>query len=646
MVNVNKIINTRINKLNNSNKTFKDIFGIIHQDNQYIFCEITDGYRIKKITYKEIKEQCILYGKCFKNIIPNNGEFVGLMMENSPTWIASFWGLLMAGFKPMLLNIRLGNKLNQDIINLLNIKHVIADKDYQLECNMININNINVEEYENNSYEFEWADEIALSTSATTLNVKVCVYKGYNIVSQVYCTKHIVSSNSFIKQHYKDELKIMALLPFYHIFGLMASYFWMCFFGRTVVFVKDLASDTVLKTAKKHKVTHIFAVPMVWNTISKEILKEIATKDEKTQKKFNKGLKISYKLQNMFPNLGIKITRKLMREVQQKVFGDSIKFLISGGGYIATSTMEIINGIGYPLFNGYGMSEIGITSVELRKKIKYRNLSSIGKPLPVVEYKIDNGVLNVKGDSICSKIITKKETIEIDHNQWFCTNDNAEVDNKGYYYILGRTDDVVVSSNGEKINPDLIEKDININNAKRFCIMGLEKDGINKLSIIIEISPNLTKLKVKKILEEMDVKIQEFKNNNYNIEQIYFTTDKIASDTAIKVSRSILFRKIENKEVTLIPYSEFKDINVIDEKDINNEIYSSVLTIFSNLLNKNKKDISPNDHFIFDLGGTSLEYLTLLLELEKSFEMNFNFSEGENCYTVYEIYNYILKRGK
>ena len=63
--------------------------------------------------------------------------YVGLMMDNSPLWVHIFWGLLMAGFKPMLLNIRLGSKLNQDIINLLDIKYVFCDKDYNLNCSII-----------------------------------------------------------------------------------------------------------------------------------------------------------------------------------------------------------------------------------------------------------------------------------------------------------------------------------------------------------------------------------------------------------------------------------------------------------------------------------------------------------------------------
>ena len=123
MENINKIIINKIKLLNESNNTFEDIFNIIHSNKDKIFCELTDGYRIKKITYSEMKEQAIKMACYFKNKLKGIKEnsFIGLMMENSPLWVSSFWGLLMSGYKPMLLNVRLGVKLNQNVIDILDI---------------------------------------------------------------------------------------------------------------------------------------------------------------------------------------------------------------------------------------------------------------------------------------------------------------------------------------------------------------------------------------------------------------------------------------------------------------------------------------------------------------------------------------------
>lgn len=640
MENINKIIRNHMRDLDNSNKRFQDIFNLVYSLENNIFFELTDGYRIKKVTYKDAKHQAIKMGCYLKKLLNDvpRDSFIGLMMENSPLWVATFWGLLMAGYKPMLINIRLGSELNNEIISMLDIKKVISDDDYSLNTTVLNIKDLNVDELDSTDNQFDWADEIAVSTSATTLNVKVCVYKGHDIAWQIKNTKKIVKTNNHLKKRYKGNIKIMTFLPFYHVFGLIATYFWFSFFGRTLVFLKDYSNDTILKTAKKHKVTHIFAVPMVWNAVCKGIEKEVKTKDEKTINKFYKGLEVCTKIQNIFPNFGLVITRGLMKEVQNQVFGNSIKFLITGGGYISPNTLKVINGIGYPLYNGYGMSEIGITSVELRKKAKYRNLETIGKPFEYVQYKEENQKLYVKSQSMCSKIISKKGTVEIDHNDWFCTNDLVKIDNKGYYYILGRNDDVIVSSNGEKFNPDLIEKKMLFSNVLRYSVIGMEENNVSSLCLILEVSRQMSRIKTTKLLNEA---LENAKANN--IEKIYFTYDEIAAKTAIKVSRSILQKRISSGIVKLISYNDFKK-NINDScENLNEELIIELKKIFGYILNRDYETIGVDEHFIFDLGGTSLEYLTLLVKLKEVYELDFNASNNTN-YTVLELSKFIMSK--
>ncbi len=651
MESINKLINKNIFDLNNSDKTFKDIFEIIYRHGDRIFGEITNGYKIQKITYKECKEKIIksaLYLEEELKAIPK-GDFVGLMMENSLNWINVFWGLLMIGYKPMLLNLRLNDVLLKDVIKLSNLSVVITDKNYNSGIEEIIYNEIETDKKEIIEKEFNWANEIALSTSATSLNIKVCVYTGYQIATQLQNTKRIVKDNPMIKSGYSrlGDIRIMTFLPLYHIFGLVATYFWFSFFGRTFVFLKDMSNDTILKTVRKHKVTHLFSVPMMWNTIYKEILKQVSMKDDKTKKKFQKGIKLSLKIQNICPKLGLKVARRLFKDVQKKVFGDSIRFLITGGSYISNDVLTLFNAIGYPIYNGYGMSEIGITSVELRRKAKHRNLGNIGRPFDTVKYRIGNdGSLEVLGDSICSKIITKNKVVEIDHSKWYNTNDIASCDKSGYYSIKGRLDDVVISSSGEKINPDLIEKNLYLPTVNRYCVIGLNNDNTHALSLILEINPNFGKLKIKKIIEQVDKNLLKLEQNAYLIEKIFYTYDRIASPQAIKVSRSILTKWIDNGTVKLMPYQQLKEIKTDVIEEIENEISEKVKKIMVSILNIEYADILSGAHFIQDLGATSLDYLTLLVKLKEEFELEFTFNESNNCYSVEEFVNYISKLTK
>ena len=63
------------------------------------------------------------------------------------------------------------------------------------------------------------------------------------------------------------------------------------------------------------------------------------------------------------------------------------------------------------------------------------------------------------------------------------------------------------------------------------------------------------------------------------------------------------------------------------------------------MLNKAIDEIDLNSHFIFDLGGTSLEYLTLLVKLKERFEVEFN-KEDKTCYTVIEFTTYLIEQVK
>ena len=111
MENLNKTIRNKMNSLSATNETFEDIFNVMHDDNNRIFAELTNGFKIEKISYIECKKQCIKMGSFLRNELADIqiNTFVGILMDNSPKWVYTFWGLLMAGYKPLLLNKRLGD---------------------------------------------------------------------------------------------------------------------------------------------------------------------------------------------------------------------------------------------------------------------------------------------------------------------------------------------------------------------------------------------------------------------------------------------------------------------------------------------------------------------------------------------------------
>ncbi len=644
MENLNKYINKQNKALLESSFTMEGLFNIIHDQDERVFAEYIDNYEIKKIKYKDFRRYALKFAKYVSlNVKSEKGEFVGIYLENCLNFVAAFWGLLASGYKVALLNVRLPKEINEHIIDMLDIKDVISYKE-EFSINEIVINNsnnyldevINLEELNNPT----WENEIALSTTATSKNYKVCIYKGSDLTYQALNAKSIIKKNSMIKRHYNESLKLLTFLPFYHIFGLVATYFWFSLFGRTFVFLNDYSSETILKTIQRHKVTHVFSVPLLWNTLVREIKKEIKLLNDKDKKKLEKGYKISRFIQNIAPEAGLKLARCMFSKITQATLGDSIKFLISGGGYISDETLEIINSIGYPLYNGYGSTEIGITSVELRKKYKYRVKGTVGVPFDSVSYKVIDDTLYVKGKSTCSIIINKDKTKSvINKDEYFNTCDNVKVDKDGYYYILGRCDDVYLNENGEKINPDIIEKKCLLTTVSNYAIIDLD----SKLSFVFEVNRYLSSLKIKNIYNEVSSTINNLNKEGYMINKVYFTYDRLVNPNAIKVSRKILKDDINSGKIKLIDFSELKKYQELSSEEVNNEIYNKVKEIFALVLEKDVKDISNDAHFIFDLGGSSLDYFSLLIKMKNEFNMEFNFG-SESYSTVKEFGNYIIDK--
>lgn len=631
------LVKTNREALIASEKDLASIYSIVFRYRENLFSESDNGFRIKRYTYGEVFDMIErAAGSLYARIGATHG-FVGLEAENCPEWIIAFWAILRSGNKPYLVNCRHPKTISDGIVRTLNIKTILSMKSGGLEADYISIPDLLRDDLHAPEGIFE--NEIALSTSATTLKETICYYTGREIAEQILDSETIIKENKLSSAHYNDALKQLAFLPFYHIFGLFAVYFLFAFYSRSFVFLRDYSPDTILKTCRKFKVTHIFAVPMLWHTIEDKLKKELAQKDEKTRKKFERGLKLSNSLQNAFPELGGHIARRLMKEVTDKLFGDSVRFCISGGSYIRESALELINGIGYPLYNGYGMSEVGISSLELRLKPKHRLENSIGRPFSSVKYRInEDNTLSIAGSSICSRITVSGETFKTP--EWFETGDIVEERN-GYYFIKGRKGDLVIGEGGENINPDIIERYFPLNGCRQLSVLGIGSGEKELLSMVIQISEYTSAEKLKETVDEL-YRINDTLPSAVRVQRFYVTCDPIMPPNAVKVSRQYLKREIDNKSIKIGTVAEMLSELLPDSDcNINLQLAKKVSSIICGILGDDAGEIGFDAHFINDLGASSLQYLEILAAIVKEFGLDTGFDTDNLCYTVRECTEFI-----
>ena len=236
-------------------------------------------------------------------------------------------------------------------------------------------------------------------TSGTTGTPKLVLYDGAAITAQLLQSESIVRKCPEVKHdRLARELRMLAFLPFYHIFGLMASLLWFIFFGVTFVFLERYDSRSIQYACKGGRVTHFFAVPAVWEQTARQLLREAERQGQK--EKLLRAVRFSNGLQSVFPRLGARLARRvLFRRVREQALGTEPMFCISGGGFLQPQAAELMNGLGYGMHNGYGMTETGILSVELSRRAKRRLDGGVGQPLQALSggWRIaEDGVLELR----------------------------------------------------------------------------------------------------------------------------------------------------------------------------------------------------------------------------------------------------------
>lgn len=643
-----KVVKNLLDRLENSNYTMEDVFALSYREeiHENIFFEYSDNGIIKEVTYKEALHTIEVETNNLCRILKDypQDSVVAIKLDNSPEWITTFWAILKAGFTPYLVNTKIVDQFNNTALKNANAVAVISKSPF-MDFKFINVDDL-LEENEKVECTRKFGDRLMLSTSGTTKNPKICVYDGKAITNHLLNARHIVKTNPDIISTYNGRLKHLAFLPFYHVFGLCAVLTWFNAFGQTFVFLNDLSPKTLKNTVMRHEVTHIFAVPVLFDSAVKAILREVNKRDEKTIAKFNKGIALSNKLQSKFPRLGLAFAKKAFKEIREQAFGNSIRFLISGGGFISKETLTILNGLGYPIYNGYGMSELGIASVELSFNASIRNDALIGKPFPSIEYKLEaheNGSdeLLIRGSSLCIEIIDGDNIIKRTPEEWFHTKD-AAIKEKNGYRLVGRVDDIVVDDSGELISPEVVESSFNISEAK--CVAFVKNNGNNCL--ILEFKDKTPNIKKRSAFAKA-VKQNASLKSVYQIAEFY---EIVGANIPLALECKIKHRELNNmfkdKKELFVKYDIKSLENESEEEVLSKDIEETLVTVievFASVFEVEAKDINKDTHFLYDLSGTSIQYFSLLTELGNKMDVEIGYDSESPLATPLDFAKYIVE---
>jgi long-chain acyl-CoA synthetase len=261
-------------------------------------------------------------------------------------------------------------------------------------------------------HKFDWDDVAVIMYTGGTTGVSKGVQLTHGNLS-ANCQQSTVWFPGFLRgQH-----TVVGCLPFFHSFGLTAAMNVAVFMGWANILIPKPEPETILKAIQTYKATYIPAVPTLYNGMIN------------------------------FPDL-------------KKYSLRSIQSCFSGA---APLPMETIRGFqeltGAQICEGYGLTETSpITHVNpYGGKTK---LGTIGLPIPNTDVKLTDvedyskeittpntpGELCLKGPQVMKGYINRPdETALTLRDGWLLTGDIAIFDEEGYFSIVDRKKDMIIS---------------------------------------------------------------------------------------------------------------------------------------------------------------------------------------------------------
>jgi long-chain acyl-CoA synthetase len=302
------------------------------------------------------------------------------------------------------------------------------------------------------------ADDLAtlIYTSGTTGDPKGVMLTHNNFISNVAACSARVEVN--------EHDVFLSHLPLSHVLERMSGYYIPLYNGAVIAYAESI--DKVSQNMAETHPTIMISVPRLFEKIydrifdgaqqSKGLKKRLAfwafSVAEKVAQCHDQGkpvpggLKFQHNLASklVFSKLGEKL-------------GGRLRFFISGGAPLPRQLAEFFYGTGYPIFEGYGLTETSpVVAVNYTDHLKF---GTVGPVLEGVEVKIaDDGEIMVKGPNVALGYYKNPEaTREAFVDDWFYTGDIGELDDENYLKITDRKKDLIVTAGGKNIAPQHLE---------------------------------------------------------------------------------------------------------------------------------------------------------------------------------------------
>ena len=484
---------------------------------------IRNKYGWSEFSYKGIAHLSKQLAYYFINGLKlETGERLAILSESKPEYGACVFASVLAGLITVPLDIKLTKYELKSILSdceptILLISSQFSDMATYLKQEIPSIKYIMIIDENCGIKErktiYEIADKsttkwrlrkasstaLIIYTSGTTGAPKGVEITFKNIISQLEDIREILGT-IFTSKH----AKTLSILPMNHLFEMTVGFSSFLNMGYSVYYTKSLKPNDVLSIMREKEIVFMIVVPALLRLLKSTIESNIKKKTKIHQLMFQ----FLFHVAKFVPSYRMK---KMMFKQIHKQFGGKFAACIAGGAPLDKSVGKFFERIGIKVFQGYGLTETSpVVSVNTDR---YKDLSSIGKPLKHYQAKIDNttGELLLKGPSVMKGYYKRPEMTKevITEDGWLHTGDIAKQNSNGHLYITGRIKNMIVLSGGKKVFPEEVESVLEKSEyISEICVIGLSKtfgakDNTEEVAAIIIPKPQLYDLYSEKEVENL-----------------------------------------------------------------------------------------------------------------------------------------------
>ena len=301
---------------------------------------------------------------------------------------------------------------------------------------------------------------ILIYTSGTTGQPKGAMISHENIVFS--------ASSALRALPVREDDEQFCFLPLCHVQERLVSVFIPIAAKSVVNFTESM--ETVFDNLREVSPASLTAVPRVWEKIHAQVLVLAQGASPLGRWAFERALacgmaRAGFLMAGRRVPFGLEARFLLwdllvLANVRRMIGLDRARRLVVGAAPISPDLVEWYWAIGLVMLQGYGQTEItGVLSVNLPER---NRTGSIGVPAPGVEMKIaPDGELLAKGPFVFKGYWNDPErTAGTIRGGWLHTGDLGRADDDGFFWITGRTRDIIVTAGGKNIAPAAIENEL------------------------------------------------------------------------------------------------------------------------------------------------------------------------------------------